>query len=44
LISKIPTNIRTHIDAGHVYDFTVRRQDVACFEREGGTRVSGGVA
>jgi multiple sugar transport system ATP-binding protein len=43
LISKIPTNIRTHIDAGHVYDFTVRRQDIARFERESGKRVSGGV-
>jgi multiple sugar transport system ATP-binding protein len=44
LISKIPTNIRTHIDAGHVYDFTVRRQDIARFEREGGKRVNGGAA
>jgi multiple sugar transport system ATP-binding protein len=40
LISKIPTNIRTHIDAGHVYDFSVRRQDIARFEREGGKRVN----
>jgi multiple sugar transport system ATP-binding protein len=44
LISKIPTNIRTYIDAGHVYDFTVRRQDIARFERESGKRVNGGVA
>jgi multiple sugar transport system ATP-binding protein len=44
LISKIPTNIRTHIDAGHVYDFTVRRQDIARFERQGGKRVNGGAA
>jgi multiple sugar transport system ATP-binding protein len=44
LISKIPTNIRTHIDAGRVYDFIVRRQDIARFEREGGRRVNGGAA
>jgi multiple sugar transport system ATP-binding protein len=44
LISKIPTNIRTQIDAGRVYDFTVRRQDIARFEREGGKRVNGGAA
>jgi multiple sugar transport system ATP-binding protein len=40
LISKIPTNIRTHIDAGHVYDFSVRRQDIARFEHESGKRVN----
>src|SRR5713101_6957873 len=44
LISKIPTNIRTHIDAGRVYDFTVRRQDIVRFERESGRRVDGGAA
>jgi len=44
LISKIPTNIRTHIDAGQVYDFIVRRQDIARFDREGGRRVDGGAA
>ncbi|MCK1281281.1 MULTISPECIES: ATP-binding cassette domain-containing protein [unclassified Bradyrhizobium] len=44
LISKIPTNIRTHIDAGGVYDFTVRRQDIARFERTSGRRVDGGAA
>jgi multiple sugar transport system ATP-binding protein len=44
LISKISTNIRTHIDAGGVYDFIVRRQDITRFEHEGGKRVNGGVA
>ena len=44
LISKIPTNIRTHIDAGRVYDFIVRRQDIARFDREDGRRVGGGAA
>ena len=44
LISKIPTNIRTHIDAGRVYDFIVRRQDIARFDREDGKRVDGGAA
>jgi multiple sugar transport system ATP-binding protein len=43
-ISKIPTNIRTHIDAGQVYDFVVRRQDIARFNRDSGRRVNGGVA
>jgi multiple sugar transport system ATP-binding protein len=42
LISKIPTNIRTHIDAGQVYDFIVRRQDITRFDREDGRRVHGG--
>src|SRR5260370_5878878 len=40
-ISKIPTNIRTHIDAGQVYDFIVRRQDIALFVPERGRRVDG---
>ena len=44
LISKIPTNIRTHIDAGRVYDFIVRRQDIVRFDREGGRRLDGGAA
>src|SRR5229473_2050463 len=44
LISKIPTNIRTHIDAGRVYDFVVRRQDIARFGREDGRRMDGGAA
>jgi multiple sugar transport system ATP-binding protein len=44
LISKIPTNIRTHIDSGRVYTFTVRRQDIVRFERESGRRVDGGAA
>jgi len=44
LISKIPTNIRTHIDAGRVYDFIVRRQDITRFDREDGKRVDRGAA
>jgi multiple sugar transport system ATP-binding protein len=44
LISKIPTNIRTHIDAGQVYDFVVRRQDMAHFDHDSGRRVDGGAA
>jgi multiple sugar transport system ATP-binding protein len=44
LISKIPTNIRTHIDAGRVYDFIVLRQDITRFDREDGKRVDGGAA
>jgi multiple sugar transport system ATP-binding protein len=43
-ISKIPTNIRTHIDTGQVYDFVVRRQDIARFDHDGGRRVNGGAA
>ena len=39
-ISKIPTNIRTHIDPGQVYDFVVRRQDIARFDRHSGQRVN----
>ncbi len=42
LISKIPRNIRSHIDAGGVYDFTVRRQDISRFDREGGWRLEEG--
>jgi multiple sugar transport system ATP-binding protein len=41
-ISKIPTNIRTHIDAGQVYDFVVRRQDIARFDRDSGRRAKEG--
>jgi multiple sugar transport system ATP-binding protein len=43
-ISKIPTNIRTHIDPGQVYNFVVRRQDIARFEPDSGRRVNGGAA
>ena len=35
VISKIPTNIRTAIDAGEVYDFVVRRADLMRFDGEG---------
>jgi multiple sugar transport system ATP-binding protein len=41
VISKIPTNIRTQIDAGQVYDFVVRHQDIARFDRDSGRRVNG---
>src|SRR6185437_12354492 len=33
VISKIPTNIRTHIAVDELYDFVVRRQDLARFAR-----------
>ena len=42
VISKIPTNVRTHINAGDVYDFVVRRQDIARFDQESGRRIDGG--
>jgi len=41
VISKIPTNIRTHIGAGEIYDFVVRREDLARFDRDNGRRVDG---
>ena len=44
VISKIPTNIRTHIDVDQLYDFVVRRQDLARFARDTGRRVNGGAA
>jgi multiple sugar transport system ATP-binding protein len=44
VISKIPTNIRTHIDAGQVYDFVVRRQDILRFDRDSGRRLNWGTA
>ncbi|MCP1843687.1 multiple sugar transport system ATP-binding protein [Bradyrhizobium sp. USDA 4524] len=42
VISKIPSNVRTHIDAGEVYDFVVRRLDIARFDKESGCRIDGG--
>jgi len=42
VISKIPTNVRTHINAGDVYDFVVRCQDIARFDQESGRRIDGG--
>ncbi|MEH2509534.1 multiple sugar transport system ATP-binding protein [Nitrobacteraceae bacterium AZCC 1564] len=42
IISKIPTNIRTPLDAGQVYNFVVRRQDIARFDRDSGRRVNPG--
>lgn len=42
VISKIPSNVRTHIDAGEVYDFVVRRLDIARFDKESGRRIDGG--
>ncbi|MGH7033632.1 MAG: ABC transporter ATP-binding protein [Stellaceae bacterium] len=44
VISKIPTNIRTHIAVDQLYDFVVRRQDLARFARDTGRRVDGGGA
>jgi multiple sugar transport system ATP-binding protein len=44
VISKIPTNVRTHIDAGEVYPFVVRRQDIVRFDRDSGRLVDGGAA
>ncbi|HXS40780.1 MAG TPA: ATP-binding cassette domain-containing protein [Stellaceae bacterium] len=44
VISKIPTNIRTHIAVDELYDFVVRRQDLARFARDTGRRVDGGAA
>lgn len=42
VISKIPSNVRTHIKAGEVYDFVVRRLDIARFDKESGRRIDGG--
>ncbi|MFL6822183.1 MAG: ABC transporter ATP-binding protein [Xanthobacteraceae bacterium] len=41
VISKIPTNIRTHIAAGERYDFVVRKRDIERFDRESGRRANG---
>jgi multiple sugar transport system ATP-binding protein len=41
VISKIPTNIRTHIAAGERYDFVVRRRDIERFDRDSGQRLDG---
>jgi multiple sugar transport system ATP-binding protein len=41
VISKIPTNFRTHIAADGLYEFVVRRQDIERFDRETGRRVNG---
>jgi len=41
VISKIPTNIRTHIAAGERYDFVVRRHDIERFDRDSGRRLDG---
>jgi multiple sugar transport system ATP-binding protein len=41
VISKIPTNIRTHIAAGERYDFVVRRRDIQRFARATGKRIDG---
>jgi multiple sugar transport system ATP-binding protein len=40
-ISKIPTNIRTEINAGDRYDFVVRRSDLDRFDRVSGRHVDG---
>jgi len=41
VISKMPTNIRTHVVPDHVYDFVVRRQDLEHFDRASGKRLNG---
>jgi multiple sugar transport system ATP-binding protein len=41
VISKLPTNIRTGVTAGEVYEFVVRRTDVDRFDRASGRRVDG---
>ena len=41
VISKIPTNIRTHMAAGERYDFVVRRRDIERFDRDSGWRLDG---
>ncbi len=38
VISKIPTNIRTELSAGALYDFVVRRRDIERFNRATGKR------
>ena len=42
VISKIPTNIRTHIAVNQSYDFVVRRQDIERFDRTSGRRLNEG--
>jgi multiple sugar transport system ATP-binding protein len=44
VISKIPTNVRTQIDAGREYDFVVRRKDIERFDRRSGKRLNGSSA
>jgi multiple sugar transport system ATP-binding protein len=39
VISKIPTNVRTEIAAGELYDFVVRRRDLERFDRGSGKRI-----
>src|SRR3546814_6331043 len=40
VISKIPTNVRTEITAGELYDFVVRRRDLERFDPATGKRVA----
>ncbi|HZV21313.1 MAG TPA: ABC transporter ATP-binding protein [Hyphomicrobiales bacterium] len=40
-ISRIPTMLRTEIAAGQVYDFNVREQDIARFDRATGNSLNG---
>jgi multiple sugar transport system ATP-binding protein len=39
VISKIPTNIRTELAAGELYDFVVRASDIDRFDRASGKRI-----
>ena len=43
MISKIPTNIRAESRLDEIYDFVVRRSDIARFDRARAAR-NGGVA
>jgi multiple sugar transport system ATP-binding protein len=43
IISKIPTMLRAEVASGQTYDFAVRRQDLARFDRDSGNRLNGGV-
>ncbi|MFY9625117.1 MAG: ABC transporter ATP-binding protein [Rhodoplanes sp.] len=44
VISKIPTNVRTELTAGRIYDFVVRRRDLERFDRGSGRRIDGGAS
>jgi multiple sugar transport system ATP-binding protein len=44
VISKIPTNVRTELTAGQIYDFVVRRRDLERFDRGSGRRIDGGAS
>ncbi|MBI4720293.1 MAG: ABC transporter ATP-binding protein [Chitinivibrionia bacterium] len=41
VISKMPTMLRTEVKAGQLYDFSVRQEDIARFDRSTGARLYG---